>query len=70
MIATATASPIDKYWVDDMMRRWWLSVEYIDGLESGSLPAQEALRHILQSDLPLIMKELTRLRPDLTLSRS
>jgi hypothetical protein len=70
MIATTSASAIDKYWVDDLMRRWWLSVEYIDGLESGSLPAQDALRHILHLDLPLVMKELTRLRPELTLGRS
>jgi hypothetical protein len=68
MAASTLANTIDKYWVDEMMRRWRLSVEYIDGLESDSVPAQDALRHVLYSDLPLVMKELTRLRPELTLS--
>jgi hypothetical protein len=70
MPATKTDSLIDKYWVDELLKRWWLSVDYIDGLEMNSLPAQDALKHVLRSDLPLIMRELTRLRPDLTLADS
>lgn len=70
MPATKTDSSIDKYWVDELLKRWWLSVDYIDGLDLDSLPAQDALKHVLHSDLPLIMRELTRLRPDLTLADS
>jgi len=70
MVATTSVSSIDKYWVDELMRRWRLSVEYLDGLESAPLPAQNALRRILNSDLPLLVRELTRLRPELTLGRS
>lgn len=67
MAASTFANPIDKYWVDEMMKRWRQSVEYIEGLDGQSVPAEDALRHVLQADLPLIMRELTRLRPELTL---
>jgi hypothetical protein len=40
--------------------------EYLTAVEADELPAQHALRLLLTQDFPQIVRELIRLRPELT----
>jgi hypothetical protein len=40
--------------------------EYLAALEPDDLPAQHALRILLTQDFPQIIRELVRLRPELS----
>jgi hypothetical protein len=45
--------------------RWKLAVDHLEELEMGSLPAEEALRFLIRHDFPVLLKEITELRPEL-----
>jgi hypothetical protein len=58
--------PFDKSRLEAMLLRWTMANEYIAALEPDDLPAQHALRILLTQDFPQIIRELVRLRPELT----
>jgi hypothetical protein len=48
-----------------MLIRWKLAVEYLEELDMDSLPAEQALRFLIRHDVPMLLKEITQLRPEL-----
>lgn len=69
MSATARSTPItgqiDRNWVDGVMTRWKVAEEYVSYLDLELLPAEHALRQVIGQDFPKVIRELTRLCPDL-----
>jgi hypothetical protein len=45
--------------------RWKLAVDHLEELEMVSLAAEEALRFLIRHDFPVLLKEITQLRPEL-----
>jgi hypothetical protein len=41
-------------------------LEYAEDLEMDSLPAERALTVLMQHDVPMLLKEIVRLRPELS----
>ena len=62
----AASEPFDKNHLEAMLLRWRMANEYLIALEADDLPAQHALRLLVAQDFPLIVRELIRLRPELT----
>jgi hypothetical protein len=58
--------PFDKSRLEAMLLRWRMANEYLTAVEADELPAQHALRLLLTQDFPQIVRELIRLRPELT----
>jgi hypothetical protein len=58
--------PFDKSRLEAMLLRWRMANEYLTAVETDDLPAQDALRVLLAQDFPEIIRELIRLRPELT----
>jgi hypothetical protein len=56
---------IDRDWINELFIRWKLADEYVADLEMVSLPAEEALVRLMRHDIPALVRELTRLRPEL-----
>jgi hypothetical protein len=50
-----------------MTLRWKASERYLNGLATESLPEEHAIRILVKDDIAMLMKELTRLRPELML---
>jgi hypothetical protein len=61
----ATAQSIDEEWLASLVIRWKLSEQYISEIDMDSLPEEHAIRHLVHSDFPVLIRELTRLRPEL-----
>lgn len=62
----ATSGPFDKSELEAVLLRWRMANEYLTALEPDDLAAHHALRLLLTQDFPLIIRELVRLRPELT----
>ena len=65
MSATATGATFDEDSVKEILIRWTLAEEYLSNLDMNSLPSEHALRVLVRQDLPILLKEVMRLRPDL-----
>jgi len=52
-------------WIDGLIVRWKTADDFIARLDTKEVPQMNALRRILRRDLPALIEELTRLRPDL-----
>jgi hypothetical protein len=64
MSATATGATFDQEEMKRIMIRWRLAEEYLSDLDN-SLPSEHALRVLIRQDVPSLLKEVIRLRPDL-----
>jgi hypothetical protein len=64
MSATATGATFDQEEMNRIMIRWRLAEEYLSDLDN-SLPSEHALRVLIRQDVPSLLKEVIRLRPDL-----
>jgi hypothetical protein len=62
----ASSGPFDKAELEAVLLRWRLANEYLTALEPDDLPAHHALRTLLTQDFPQIIRELVRLKPELT----
>jgi len=51
-----------------MTLRWKASERYLNGVETESLAQEHALRILVKHDMAMLMKELTRLQPELMFS--
>ena len=51
--------------VTEITARWKLALDYIDSAEMDHLPEEHAIRVLLRRDFPRVVRELTRLRPEL-----
>ena len=71
MSITTSADPepvsIDSGWISDFIRRWKLADDYVSDLANPEAPpAEHAVKRLVRVDVPVLMKELVRLRPELT----
>jgi hypothetical protein len=57
--------PVDQDFLDGLIVRWKLAEEHVEDLEMNSLPAEKALAILIQHDVPILLKEIIRLRPEL-----
>lgn len=58
--------PVDQDFLDGLIIRWRLAEQYVEDLEMKSLPAERALTVLMQHDVPMLLKEIGRLRPELS----
>jgi hypothetical protein len=64
MSATATGAAFDQEEIKRIMIRWRLAEEYLCD-PNNSLPTEHALRVLVRQDVPNLLQEVIRLRPDL-----
>jgi hypothetical protein len=75
--ATATPKPFiseqkiqtnfDREWFQGVMNRWNISDEFVRFLDAELLPRDHPLRQFVGIDVPQLIGELARFRPDLFL---
>jgi hypothetical protein len=65
MAASAVGSTFNQDLIESVIIRWRLAEEYVTNLVMGSLPAEHALLVLIRRDVPSLLKEIIRLRPDL-----
>ena len=75
MSATATPTPFitgqkvetnfDRQWFQAVMARWNIADEFVRFLDPELLPKDHALRQFVGMDVPQLIAELARFRPDL-----
>jgi hypothetical protein len=58
-------APVDQDFLDALIVRWKLAERYVEDLEMDSLPAERALTSLVQHDVPMLLSEIIRLRPEL-----
>jgi hypothetical protein len=58
--------PADQDFLDGLIIRWRLAEQYVEDLEMDSRPAERALTSLMQHDVPMLLKEIIRLRPELS----
>ncbi len=56
---------VDQDFLSGLIIRWKLAEQYMEDLEMDSLPAERALTTLIQHDVPVLLKEIIRLRPEL-----
>lgn len=56
---------LDQDWMRGMLIRWRLSEAFISSAQLDELPEESALRTIVTRDLPILIREVLRLRPEL-----
>jgi hypothetical protein len=64
MAASAPVPDFNQDAVDEIIIRWRLAQEYVTVLME-SLPAAHALLVLIRQDVPNLLKEIIRLRPEL-----
>jgi hypothetical protein len=66
IIAFGSADPprIDAGWLLDVITRCKLAGDYVPDL-GGVVEAETALKALVQHDIPVLVRELVRLRPEL-----
>jgi hypothetical protein len=61
-----TGETLNQMSLDEILIRWKLAELYVDVLPlSDNLPAGHALRLLIKRDVPVLLHELSRLRPEL-----
>jgi len=64
--ANADISPIDAGWILDLTTRWKLADDYVSDMGGpGAIKAETVLKRLIHHDLPILVRELIRLRPEL-----
>jgi hypothetical protein len=58
---------INRNWIDGLIIRWKTADDFVARLDSREGAQLVALRRILRRDLPTLIQEVTRLRPELAL---
>jgi len=66
MSATATGATFDEDSLKEIMIRWTLAADYLSELDMDSLPSEHALRVLIRQDVPNLLNEVIRSRPDFT----
>jgi hypothetical protein len=59
---------MDPFWsrdISEIMERWRLSMTYLEEIPMDHLPEEHAVRILMRRDIPRMVRELTRLRPEL-----
>ena len=65
MSATAISVIFDQDSIKEIMIRWTLAQEYLSYLDLELLPREHALRVLIKQDVPNLLREVVRLRPEL-----
>ncbi len=65
MSATATEGTFHQHSIREILARWKVANEYLSYLDIELLPTEHALRVLVRQDLPILLKEVIRLRPEL-----
>jgi hypothetical protein len=65
--AFGTGQPdrIDAEWILDVITRCKLAGDYVSDLD-GVIEAETALKTLVEHDVPILVRELVRLRPELS----
>jgi hypothetical protein len=63
--ALFTSESINQDWVDGLIIRWKTAGDFVAALDNRGGAQVAALRRIIRRDLPALIEELTRLRPEL-----
>jgi hypothetical protein len=61
----ATGGTLGQDSIQEIVTRWKVAEEYLSYLEIELLPPEHALRVLIRQDVPSLLKEVIRLRPDL-----
>jgi hypothetical protein len=61
----ADLQSVENGWLEEQLIRWKLAENSLSRIEAASLPEEQALRVLVKRDVPMLIKELTRLRPEL-----
>ena len=56
---------VEHGWLEEQLIRWKLAENSLSRIECTSMPEEQALCVLVKHDVPMLLKELTRLRPDL-----
>jgi hypothetical protein len=64
-MANAAARELDHGSLDEIMIRWKLAELHVADVSIKDLAWDHALRLLIQRDVPTLLQELLRLRPDL-----
>jgi hypothetical protein len=65
MAASAVGFTFNQDLIEGLIIRWRLAEEYVTDLVMGSMPAEHALLFLIRQDVPNLLKEIIRLRPEL-----
>ena len=60
---------IDQDWLSGFLLRWVLAEEYLALERTEGLPEERALEVLIKRDIPTLLSELARSRPDLLFRR-
>jgi hypothetical protein len=61
----ADLQSVENGWLEEQLIRWKLAEDSVSRIEVASLPEEQALCVLVKRDVPMLIKELTRLRPEL-----
>jgi hypothetical protein len=61
----ADLQSVENGWLEEQLIRWKLVEDSLSRIEAASLPEEQALCVLVKRDVPRLIKELTRLRPEL-----
>jgi hypothetical protein len=56
---------LDRQWFHGVRARWKTADEFVEFFDSELIPADHALRQFVGKDVPQLIGELARFRPDL-----
>jgi hypothetical protein len=65
MTSFAVAATFDRDAVEGIIIRWRLAEQYVTDLDMDSLPSEHALLALIRQDVPNLLREIIRLRPEL-----
>ncbi len=64
--ADPNSGQVDAGWISDLVVRWKLAEEYVSELASPGAPrAADAMKRLIHEDVPILLRELIRVRPEL-----
>jgi hypothetical protein len=66
---SSSEQAIDRAWVEEMLIRWHVAELAVDFIEPDASPTARALRRFITHEVPLLVEELFRLRPELKYER-
>ena len=61
----ADLQSVENGWLEEQLIRWKLAENSLLRIEAAPLPEEQALCVLVRRDVPRLIKELTRLRPEL-----
>jgi hypothetical protein len=65
MAAFALGPTFDQDLIEGLIIRWGLAEAYVTDLKMSSLPSEHALLFLIRHDVPTLLREIIRLRPEL-----